>query len=282
MDKETEIRAEQQLLWNGAMGQTWVETQPFIDQMLRSFEDVLIRKMASKSVTSVLDVGCGNGAVSKRFAVHLEEDAQVTGIDLSQPMVSNALSLHSSSSPNLKFVQGDASIFDFAAQRFDCFVSRFGVTFFASPQRAFSHLRTFAAKDAELAFVVWRSAEENEFMSAGAFAVAPLLDEPVGPPKAGPGPFALADPQLGVDLLSQAGWHDPLFEKCDVACEFNATELPMFIERLAPLGVALEHLDPKTRDEAVRAALSAYERFRYGDSVRFTARAWLVSARSPA
>ena len=55
---------EQSALWNGPSGRAWVDTQAPIDRMFEPLEKLLVDAAATSSARSVLDVGCGTGAVT--------------------------------------------------------------------------------------------------------------------------------------------------------------------------------------------------------------------------
>src|SRR5262249_50822578 len=134
----------------------------------------------------------------------------VTGVDISAPMLAVA---RSRKIANADFVQADAATRLFRPE-YDLVVSRFGVMFFDDPTAAFTNIRKALKPGGRLAFVCWRTPQENEGVTAVARAAQPLLP-PTQPPADpfAPGPFAFADLARVEGILLKAGFKAPRLEK---------------------------------------------------------------------
>lgn len=279
MTSLTDLKKEQVELWNGAMGEIWVETQEFIDGMLKPLEELIVDTVNSLSPKNVLDVGCGNGTTTLAIARAIAPQGQCTGIDISAPMLKNAQARALSSNISANFICADPSDYLFVDDaKFDVFTSRFGVMFFADPVLAFTNLRTAAAHQARLACLVWRAAAENGFLSAAQQAAAPFLPKPPARDPTSPGPFALADPDHVHSLLTTSGWTKIELHSVDLKCTFPSDDLDLFLTKLAPIGHDIETLDKDTQIEIARTVRSAYEKYVHGNEIRFTASCWLITA----
>ncbi|MEM7620950.1 MAG: class I SAM-dependent methyltransferase [Pseudomonadota bacterium] len=278
MTSLTELKEEQEQIWNGPMGKIWVENQDFIDGMIYPFEKFLVDKVVSLSPKNILDVGCGNGATSIAMARAIKPNGQCTGIDLSRSMIDNALSHLNSSDENVTFLCGDASDYAFDNTKFDVLTSRFGVMFFADPVAAFTNLRNAADNRAQLAILVWRGPEENEFMMAAKHAATPHLPELLPKEPTSPGPFSLAYPNHVHTILTKSGWTEINLEPIDLQCRFRSNDLDMFLTKLAPIGHDLETLEENIREKVSTAVRAAYEKFLDGTEVKFIASCWMISA----
>lgn len=53
----TEIQNQLDDIWNGQMGENWVETQPLTDETLRSTEACLVDTVRERNPIRILDVG---------------------------------------------------------------------------------------------------------------------------------------------------------------------------------------------------------------------------------
>lgn len=282
MNVTQKTKDEQALLWNGLAGQAWVEAQEFLDQMFKPFEDLLADAVAAASARSVLDVGCGTGSTTLAVARRLGAEGRCVGIDISDPMITLARARAEREGTPASFIVANAQTFPFEPASFDMVVSRFGVMFFDDPVRAFANLRRAASADAELRFIVWRSAAENPFMTTAERTAAPLLPNlPTRRPGA-PGQFAFADQRLVQGILEESGWAGITIRPIDVTCTFPEKDMAHYAIRLGPLGLILHQADDRTRKEVVEKVRAAFDPYVHGAEVRFTAACWMVSARAAA
>ncbi|AFQ50849.1 class I SAM-dependent methyltransferase [Burkholderia cepacia] len=272
----------QSALWNGPSGLAWVDAQTPLDRMFEPFETLLAEAAVAASARSVLDVGCGTGAVTLAIARRLGEHARCTGVDISARMIAAAQARAERGGLGAGFVRADAQTHAFAPGRFDLIVSRFGVMFFDEPVRAFANLRHAARANAQLRFVAWRGAADNPFMTTAERAAEPLLPNLPARQPGAPGQFAFGDRQRIVSVLSDSGWADIEIEPIDRACALPAPALDDYITRLGPVGLALRQADDATRLRVIDTVRAAFERYVQGTDVRFDAACWLVTARAPA
>ena len=280
MKPANDLQQEQHDIWNGEKGETWVETEDFIDGMLRPFQDLIVEEVVRAAPASVLDVGCGNGPTTRAIKSALGEKVRCAGVDLSEPMTKNARERAARAGLDIDFICADASEYPFEGASFDVITSRFGVMFFADPVKAFSNLRSASAKDGSLALLVWGDPAKNEFMTTAHHAAVPLLPDTPDRDPTEPGQFSLANADHAYALLSKSGWGDIDFELTDVDCAFSAADLDMFIQKLAPMGYDVPSLDKNKQEEIFRVIRAAYEPFVYGDEVRFTGYTVIIRARS--
>jgi SAM-dependent methyltransferase len=271
---------EQAILWSGQAGQAWVDAQGMLDATFRPLLDRLLMDMDLPSQGRVLDVGCGTGATTLAIAQRLEESGEALGVDLSAPMIAAARARAARTGSPARFLCGDAQRHAFEAERYDLVISRFGVMFFDDAIAAFGNLRRAAKSGALLRFIVWRSPEENPFMTAAERAAAPLVPElPARRPDA-PGAFSFADRQVVQAVLQASGWGAIQIRPVDFDCAFPASQLETYFTRLGPLGRVLAMVEPARRSPIVNTVRQAFEPYVQGDTVRFEAACWWVEARA--
>jgi len=272
----------QSQMWNSTGGQAWVMSQSLLDHMYKPFEDVLVDAVSLTSPRHVLDVGCGTGATTVAIARRLDPNGSCVGIDISQPMIAAARARAEEDGVTASFICADAETYAFDAASIDMIVSRFGVMFFNDPIRAFANLRGAAADGAPLRCIVWRSPAENPFMTAAEQAAEPLLPGVSKRLPNEPGQFGFADHDHVRRILTASGWRGIDIAPIDVDCVFPASELEFYVGTLGPVGRSLQSADDDTRARVMQATLPAFDPYRRGDEIRFSAACWLVDARAGA
>ncbi len=267
--------------WNGPTGQKWAKHQTDMD---RNMADIAVAGLAladARPGERVLDIGCGNGSTSLMLAEAVGPSGDVTGVDVSQPML--ALARSRITQPNIRFIEADAAAYPFAPDR-NLIFSRFGVMFFVEPAAAFANIRKAAAPGARLAFVCWRKVDENEWsmrpwLTAKQFVPGHKEAEPNAP-----GPFAFADKERTRGILAEAGFRDIAIEpfngymRLGASAEYAAVQLTSL---MGPTSRALKNVDEATRAKARDAIAKRMAEFQGGapDIAPGTA-CWLVSAKA--
>jgi len=276
MSQTDSANAEQSAKWNDQAGRSWAELSDMLDRLLEPFVPLVLDEIGPVASRRILDVGCGAGALTLAAA---ERGAFGLGVDISAPLIEAARARAARlGSTRAEFVQGDAQAYRFEGPGFEGLVSRFGVMFFADPIAAFGNLRSAMRPGAKLAFLAWRSAEENEFMTAAERSAADLLPEL--PPRidGGPGQFGFADSGRVRSILADSGWQDVAIGPVDVECTMNEEELRLYGRRMGPVASLLPGLDDFRRAEVERRIDAGFLPYLRNDEARFTAACWMVTA----
>ena len=271
---------EQTSLWNGLAGRAWVDAQEFLDQMFKPLENLLAdavvaygsatgprRRLRYGQHNARCRTAARRGGPLRRHR-HLRSDAHLARARAQQEGTAAS------------FIVANAQTHPFEPASFDVIISRFGVMFFDDSVRAFANLRSAASDDAELRFIVWRSAAENPFMTTAERAAAPLLPNLPARRPGAPGQFAFADKDRVCGILEESGWAGITIRPIDVTCTFPEKELGHYATRLGPLGQILHQSDDRTRVEVTEKVRAAFDFYVHGAEVRFTAACWMVSARA--
>lgn len=277
----TEVNVEQRKRWSADEGNHWVEEAERFDRMLSAHGDALIRAASPEPGEAVLDVGCGNGAVSLDMAARVGPQGSVTGVDLSPPMLATARRrAEERALGNVRFVEDDAQIADLGEERFDLITSRFGVMFFDDPVEAFSNLARAAKPDGRLVFACWQPMLVNQWLTTTIAVLLQFAPPPEVPPPGTPGPFALSDPEFTRGVLESAGWVDVDFTDFE-GPQWMGRSVADVVDFLRPTEMAkimLAGADQATVDKAWAAAAEALEPHLGDDGVFLNGRIWLVSA----
>lgn len=269
--------------WNGQAGEKWVVNSNLLDAMLAPFADQVLTVGGVRPGETVLDIGCGAGALSLKAAESVGEQGQVIGVDVSEPMVGLARQRAEQMALPARFAVEDASIFK-AESPADLLVSRFGVMFFADPAAAFSALRDNMKPGGRMAFACWRAVPENDWVRIPLELTLPFLKAPPEmPPANAPGPFAFSDKTHMADLLSRAGWKDVDITPWDCQMQIpgeDVTQNTNFMMELGPASrlIAAQELDPAPIAKALKAKLT--ELADENGNIRMKAAVWIVTGRA--
>ncbi len=265
--------------WNGRPADVWVTEAERFDALLAPFGRRLLTAAVLKPGERVLDVGCGNGALSLEAAGAVGS-GRVTGLDLSAPMLAVARQRADERGIDVSFVQGDAQTASFD-EPFDVVVSRFGVMFFDDPEAAFANLRTATGPGGRLCFVCWQEMFANDWIAVPAMAMAAHVGIPELPEPGAPGPFALADPQRTRALLESAGWSEVTVEEYSDRMRMGRDPEDvvqfMFSDEMGRRLV--EGKDPEAVQAGTEATLEALRAYATPDGVVLGGATWLVTAR---
>ena len=267
--------------WNGRSADVWVTEAERFDAMLAPFGRRLLTAAALKPGERVLDIGCGNGAVSLEAARAVGSDGHVTGLDLSAPMLELGRRRAETQGLDVDFVQSDAQSVSFE-QPFDVVVSRFGVMFFDAPQVAFANLATAARQGGRLCFVCWQEMfPTNEWIAVPAAAMVAHVGIPELPEAGAPGPFALADAQRTRGLLESAGWSEVTVEAHEDGMPMGRgpEEVVAFMFSYGMGRQLVEGKDPNAVQAGIEATLEALQPYVGPEGVALGGACWIVTAR---
>jgi SAM-dependent methyltransferase len=272
--------AEMAEYWNGRSAEVWVSHAERFDTMLGGFGRHLLVSADLKPGERVLDVGCGNGAISCDAALAVAPGGSVTGVDLSAPMLAKARQRAEERGVDVLFKEGDAQTATFS-QPFDVIVSRFGVMFFEDPVAAFANLARACRSGGRLRFVCWQEMLVNEWIAVPAMAMVAHVGIPDLPAEGAPGPFALADAERTGQILEAAGWSEVSVEEHRAAVRMGSDPRDvvdfLFSDELGRRLV--DGKDPQAVAAGTEAALQALGRFVSVEGVVLSGASWLVSAR---
>jgi SAM-dependent methyltransferase len=276
-----QINADQLAFWNGPGGHTWVARQEHTDITLTPVMEALLAFAAPRTGERVLDVGCGCGATTLRFARAVGSAGRVAALDISGPMLAEGqMRAAAAGIANIAWRLADAATAELDG--FDLLTSAFGVMFFGDPVAAFTHMRRAAHPGARMAFVCFRPLAENPWMEVPMNAVSRHLPPRPKPVPNAPGMFAFADPQRVCEVLAAAGWAPPRLDKLDLDLDIAAGRgLEEAVVQSTQIGVVNSWLRGQPAEvvaaaiASVRAALTAHLD---GASVRFPGAMWLVGS----
>jgi len=277
--------ADQAAYWSGATGQRWVDRQEVLDAVLAPVLQVMLERASPVAGERVIDIGCGCGASVIALAERVGPSGQVTGVDLSAPMLARARERtrdRTLAGLSIELVNADATVHAFAPGAADLLVSRFGVMFFADPVLSFSNLRKALRPGGRVAFACWRALADNPWMSVPLQAALQHVPPPPLPDPDEPGPFAFAREARVRRILSDAGFSAIAIEPVDVALDLaTGRGLDAAVSNAfdaGPVRRALEGQAPDVLARVADTARSMLAPYQQGASVCLGGAIWMVTA----
>ena len=139
----------------------------------------LATRLASRSLTRVLEIAAGTGVVTRALASVLPKNVSIVATDLNQAMLDQASVVGTKRA--VEWRQADAMQLPFGDGTFDAVVCQFGVMFFPEKSQAFSEARRVLRPGGVFIFNVWDRIEENEFVDTVTTALKSVF--PQDPPR---------------------------------------------------------------------------------------------------
>ncbi|MEA2823993.1 MAG: hypothetical protein QOF03_475 [Alphaproteobacteria bacterium] len=275
-----EENAAQIAYWNGPHGKIWAREQEKRDRDHVPMTEAGLALAAPKPGENVLDIGCGSGTTTLKLAALVAPSGEAVGIDISGPMLAVARKRAAEIKASARFIEADATDYNFETETFDLAFSQFGVMFFADPAASFRNIRSAMKTGSRLIFVCWRHPFENPWSAVPEAAARPFL--PAAPPASpdAPGRYSFANPDRVKSILLQSGFHAIAMEKFDTRIHLGNTPEEAASSSIdnGPLLRTLADADEPTR-EKVRAAVTARLAQELGPGgIYLTAGVWLVRA----
>ncbi|MBV9586244.1 MAG: methyltransferase domain-containing protein [Alphaproteobacteria bacterium] len=252
--------------------EAWAEVREPLDRQLSPLGLRAIEALCPRAGEMIVDIGCGAGQTVLQLADRVGPEGHVIGVDIA-PLLLDIARERARGLTQVSFIEGDAAVLDLPAASVDAFFSRFGVMALSDHAAAFANFHRMLKPDGRLAFVCWRSLDENELdhLPLRAAGHEHRLD---------PTPFSFEDPAYVRAILEKAGFREVGISAHDEAVTSGDLDaMTTVLLKVGPLGRIIRE-NPELRAAAeppVRAALAAK-----GGAGRVTLRAaiWVVSARA--
>ena len=280
----SEVNKNQKDFWSGKGGDIWVERQNAMDTMLSPLGEAALNKLNFNEQENVLDIGCGCGHTTLNIAKRIGPSGNVTGLDISEPMLKRAKeSAFEMSITNTFFKCVDVQTEDLGDQIYSAAFSRFGVMFFEDSIAAFKNINKSLISGGYLSFVCWQSPAVNPWQSLFIQEVKKFLDLPSPPPRS-PGPFAFMESEYVSSILEESKFQD-------ITIEGHEAEVNMFSGRSLSDSVKdyisinpvvtqmLKESSENQKAEIVNSGIEAFSPYYSEKGLIFPSATWLVTAR---
>jgi SAM-dependent methyltransferase len=226
------------------------------------YAEDLANRLASRSLTRVLEIAAGTGVVTRALASVLPESVSIVATDLNPSMLEQAAAL--GTRRPVEWRPADAMRLPFGGGTFDAVVCQFGAMFFPEKAQAFSEAHRVLTPGGVYIFSVWDRIEENEFADTVTIALESLF--PDDPPRfLARTPHGYHDrPTIGRDLAAGGVTALPKFSTVAARSRAESSRVPAIAYcQGSPLRNEIEARDASRLGEATDLAAEAIAR-RFG------------------
>ena len=214
------------------------------------FANDIVARLDPKSHSSVLEVACGTGIVTRRLRDRLSGEARLVATDLNPAMFALAQEKFAPEE-NVIWQEADAGALPFADGSFDAVVCQFGVMFFPDKAAAFRETGRVLGSGGVFLFNVWDSFEQNPVARIAHETIASFFES--DPPTFYLTPFGFHDANLIRRILQEAGFKEIEISVVKLPCRSrSAAEFALGLVRGNPVAAAIEERGESV-DRVVRA-----------------------------
>ena len=284
-EEALDANAAMRRYWNTVAGPRWVATPGFRERRNQESLALLLAHLGLTGGESVLEIGCGTGALTLPLAEAVGEHGRVVAVDISEPMLGAARQkVGERGLRNVTLLSGDAQVFAFEPGAFDLATSRMGVMFFADPAAAFRNIKGGLKPGGRLVFACWAPLAENRHWLISYDVALRHLGPPAPASTNEPGPLAFGDPDYIRRVLTTAGFTEIAVDRAHptIICGSPEEEARQAV-MMGPTARLIEAKSPDegTREAIVREIEAAFAAEAATGPIRLPATIFLVSARRP-
>lgn len=173
--------------------------------LFQPYAEDLAARLAIEPDSSVLELACGTGILTRVLRDRLPASARLVATDLNEPMFRNAATKFTERDA-IEWKQVDASNLPFDDRAFDAVVCQFGLMFFPDKARSAQEAHRVLKSGAVFLFNVWDSLEQNPLGEIAHGTITSFFEK--DPPTFYQVPFGYHDPSEIQRLLEEAGFRD--------------------------------------------------------------------------
>jgi SAM-dependent methyltransferase len=284
--KIPDANAAQRHYWNTVAGPRWVASPGFRERRNQESLALLLDCLRLTGGESVLEIGCGTGAVTLPLARVVGENGRIVAVDISEPMLTAARQrIAEGGVHNVTLLSGDAQVMALQQAAFDVATSRMGVMFFADPTAAFRNIGSALKPGGRLVFACWAPLAENPHWLFSYEIALRHLGPPPAPPDQEIGPLAFGNPDYVRRILADAGFADINVERAHPTIIGGSPDEEA--RQALMMGPTARLLEVKQPDEATRHVIAeeiaaAFTAAANAGPIRLPSTIFLVTARRPA
>jgi ubiquinone/menaquinone biosynthesis C-methylase UbiE len=170
----------------------------FLPAIFSQWPPQILHAAQVKPGDNLLEVGCGTGVLARQATTIVLPDGSVTGLDLSESM----LSVARRKCPGAVFQQGNVMDLPFENESFDVVIASFVLMFVPDQPRAIREMWRVLKPGGRLVIAVWESLEQNPAYARLVGIAEQKIDQAAGESMAWP--FALGEPGKLAEVFDAA------------------------------------------------------------------------------
>jgi SAM-dependent methyltransferase len=204
-----------------AMAPAWYREREFMWSVSHAVGERMVDALGPQPGQRILEIAAGVGDTGFMAAGRVGNKGGVISADFSPAMVDAARGRGSELGlENVEYRVMDAEHMDLPENSVDGALCRWGFMLMSDPARALAETRRVLRSGGRLVFSVWGEPAQNPWAAiAGSLMVERGLLEP--PEPGTPGMFALCDRGRIRELVTGAGFDDPMVEEVEVVWPFG-------------------------------------------------------------
>jgi ubiquinone/menaquinone biosynthesis C-methylase UbiE len=274
--------------WNEILVPKFIAYKHVLVDGLTHHSEAIFPNLKVKEGDTVLDVGCGFGDTAIKLAQRVGPEGRVLGMDCCGAFMDFGIKEAAEDGlDNVTFENGDALVMPFEP-KYDFVFLRFGTMFFSNPVAAMRNMRTALKPGATMTHIVWRTPDDNPWLSMAKEVVLKFLPPPGEDGRScGPGPFSMANQEMVTGMMKSAGYDNIEFERVDalVLVGNSVQDAINFQLALGPAGEVFREAGDEAEEkrEEIEAALAEaidLEK-KEADGIVMDSSSWVISATNP-
>jgi ubiquinone/menaquinone biosynthesis C-methylase UbiE len=261
---------------------TWNESaEAYVGLMryLEPFRTALVSRLHAAAGEKILDLGTGPGEPAMTISHEVGPTGRVTGVDLSEKMVSIASQVaRARGLQNVDFLTMDSSELTFPVNSFDAIVSSFGFQIFTDPEKAAREAHRVTREGGRICVSVWSTGDRVPFLDV---IIAPMLEN-AEPDETGyiPTPYETGGPGEMMAFLEAAGFHEPKEHRVQKLVPVENEEVYLkTILKGTPIGHSLSEEEPAVQEEVLRKTRENLKKWQTPRGLEIPAECVVVTAK---
>jgi ubiquinone/menaquinone biosynthesis C-methylase UbiE len=246
--------------------------------LFQPYAEDLAGRLEPGENSSVLELACGTGILSRVLRDRLPATARLVATDLNEPMIQNAAAKFSRSDA-IEWKQADACNLPFGDKSFDAVVCQFGMMFVPDKALAAREALRVLKPNGVFLFSVWSSLEQNPLGRIAHETITSFFDK--DPPTFYQVPFGYHDQGEIKRVLEAAGFGDiRMDEVSKVSVATKVEDAAAGLVEGNPVSVAIAERDASLLPVIRTAVADALHKHFGGSTFRAPMRALIVQARA--